>query len=77
MDWENGVNSICHRDGSCGGLAPLPDRDGKLIVTSEKVKQKPPKGTNPPAVCLCVGRINPAGKAQRAWTDKHNSSASW
>ena len=34
-DTETGVNYLWHEDGYSGGLTPLLDRDGKVVVTDE------------------------------------------
>ena len=33
VDTQTGVNYIFHNGGYCGGLTPLLDKDGKVIVT--------------------------------------------
>lgn len=33
VDTETGVNYFYHRDGYSGGLTPLLDRNGKVVVT--------------------------------------------
>jgi len=33
VDRETGVNYIFHKDGYAGGLTPLLDKDGKVVVT--------------------------------------------
>lgn len=35
VDTETGVNYIYHMGGNSGGLTPLLDRDGKIVVTNE------------------------------------------
>lgn len=34
VDTETGVNYIYHKSGYSGGLTPLLDKDGKVVVTS-------------------------------------------
>lgn len=36
LDTETGVNYLYHEDGYSGGLTPLLDRDGKIVVTDDK-----------------------------------------
>lgn len=33
VDTQTGVNYIFHNGGYCGGLTPLLDKDGKVVVT--------------------------------------------
>ena len=33
VDKETGVNYIFHASGSAGGMTPLLDRDGKLVIS--------------------------------------------
>ena len=35
VDTETGVNYLWREDGYSGGLTPLLDRDGKVVVTNE------------------------------------------
>lgn len=35
VDMETGVNYLFHRDGYAGGLTPLLDGEGKLVVTGK------------------------------------------
>lgn len=36
LDKETGVNYIYHQSGYAGGLTPLLDKDGKVVVTPNK-----------------------------------------
>lgn len=36
IDRETGVNYIYHQSGYAGGLTPLLDKDGKVVVTPNK-----------------------------------------
>lgn len=33
VDSETGINYLYHKDGYAGGLTPLLDRDGKIVVS--------------------------------------------
>lgn len=35
VDTETGVNYLYHEDGYSGGLTPLLDSDGKIVVTKD------------------------------------------
>lgn len=37
VDRKTGVNYLYHRDGSAGGLTPLLDENGKVVVTADRV----------------------------------------
>lgn len=36
VDKETGVNYLFHADGNAGGLTPLPDKDGRPVITPVK-----------------------------------------
>ena len=40
VDRETGVNYLFHQSGYAGGLTPLLDKDGKVVVTPVDEKEK-------------------------------------
>jgi hypothetical protein len=40
VDKKTGVNYLFHEAGNAGGLAPLLDRDGRPVVTPEKIDNR-------------------------------------